>query len=147
MEDTCAKIDKKKCSSCLLHGLQKDLEDKFAHYPISHKGRRGSTAISLAIDCSNRSLTKFPTLPIQTWKVDISHNLIEDLSPIKAAPYLIYLDATNNSVRVESLIGSPFLNDFMSLSLQSNHIHHVMIFFDKYLKFSSIYLHMYRFVV
>lgn len=120
MIETCKKVDKTICSECGLYSLNKHPGHG---YNLSHESPHGNVAIALKLDCSFRNLSDLPSVPPQTWQLNISGNSIKDLSPIKDPMYenLLILDADYNEIsNLDGLAGTSFLDKYNYLSLQNN---------------------------
>ncbi|CAL8122506.1 unnamed protein product [Orchesella dallaii] len=118
--ETCRTVDKTICHDCSLYSLNKHAGNG---YNLSHQSTYGNVAIALKLDCSFQNLTELPKVPPQTWQLNVSGNLIKDLSALKEPMYenLLILDADCNEIfSLQSLVGTSFLDRYNFLSLQNN---------------------------
>lgn len=132
-------MDKALCHDCSLYALQreghpntspithsssenKNKDENGKSPPNSSNGSGARISISLKLDCSSNNLTEIPHVPQSTWQLNISNNLIKDLSNLKLPMYenLLILDGNSNQVNLETLAGTPFIEKYNYLNLQNN---------------------------
>lgn len=86
-----------------------------------------NTRLTFEVDCSNKKLTALPKpLPPFTVKLNVSNNNItgiDELSVDETYSNIRYFYADHNQVKTFAVLeGSKFLDDFVHLSLDHNHI-------------------------